>query len=198
MREHDLELLELPAVLARLAAATASEPGAARAAALVPSPDTDEVELLQRQTAEAIALLDEAGEPDLGGAADVREAAEHAERGGTLDAVGLNLVRRTIAAGIAARRSLAGRDDLPALSELVAGVDESLSSAAEAIARAVEEDGSDLRDSATPALRRLRRELREGRGGSPNGSASSPATPPSPSTSRTTSSPSAQAVPCSH
>ena len=34
----------------------------------------------------------------------------------------------------------------------------------EPIARAVEDDGSDLRDGASPALRRLRRELREGRG----------------------------------
>src|SRR6185503_960062 len=32
------------------------------------------------------------------------------------------------------------------------------------IARAVEDDGSDLRDAASPELRRLRRELREGRG----------------------------------
>ena len=164
MREHDLELLELPAVLARLAAATASEPGAELAAAVVPSPDPAVVELLQRQTAEAIALLDEAGEPDLGGAADVREAADHAERGGALDPAGLVRVARTIAAGVAARRSLAGRDDLPALTELVAGIDESLASVAEEIGRAVEEDGSDLRDSASPALRRLRRELREGRG----------------------------------
>src|SRR5262245_59103221 len=165
MREHDLELLELPAVLARLAAATASEPGAALAAAVIPSPDPAAVELLQQQTAEAIALLDEAGEPELGGAADVRDAADHAERGGALDPAALSLVRQTIGAGIAARRALAGRgEDLPALSELVSAIDETLSSVAEEISRAVEDDGSDLRDSASPALRRLRRELREGRG----------------------------------
>jgi len=164
MREHDLELLELPALLARLAAATASDPGAALALSVVPSPDPAEVERLQQQTAEAIVLLDEAEEPDLGGAADVREAAEHAERGGTLDTSALNLVRRTIAAGVSARRALAGREDLPLLSGLVAGIDESLASVADEIGRAVEEDGSDLRDSASPALRRLRRELREGRG----------------------------------
>ncbi len=48
--------------------------------------------------------------------------------------------------------------------ELVAGIDPSLLSVAEEIGRAVEEDGSDLKDSASPPLRRLRRELREGRG----------------------------------
>ena len=61
MREHDLELLELPAVLARLAAAAASEPGALLAGGLRPSADADEVRLRQQQTSEAIALLDEAG-----------------------------------------------------------------------------------------------------------------------------------------
>ena len=120
--------------------------------------------LRQQQTTEAIALLDEAAEPDLGGAADVTEAAELAARGGTLDTRTLMQVERTIRAGVAARRALAGRDDLPALAELVAGIDLSLVSISDEIARTVEEDGSDLRDSASPALRRLRRELREGRG----------------------------------
>jgi DNA mismatch repair protein MutS2 len=164
MREHDLELLELPAVLARLAGAAASVPGAALAAALLPSADEGVVRLRQQQTTEAIALLDEAAEPDLGGAAHVTEAAELAARGGTLDTRTLTQVERTIRAGVAARRALAGRDDLPALAELVAGIDLSLVSISDEIARTVEEDGSDLRDSASPALRRLRRELREGRG----------------------------------
>ena len=48
--------------------------------------------------------------------------------------------------------------------ELVADIDMSLLSIAEEIGRAVEEDGADLRDSASPELRRLRRVLREGRG----------------------------------
>ncbi len=85
MREHDLELLELPAVLARLAAAAASEPGALLAEGLRPSADADEVRLRQQQTTEAVALLDDAAEPDLGGVADVTEAAERAARGSTLD-----------------------------------------------------------------------------------------------------------------
>ena len=85
MREHDLELLELPAVLARLAAATDSEPGAAFAHALRPSGDERAVQLRQQRTAEAIALLDEAAEPELGDVADVRDEAALAERGSVLD-----------------------------------------------------------------------------------------------------------------
>jgi DNA mismatch repair protein MutS2 len=164
MRGHDLELLELPAVLERLASATASEPGALLAVELRPSADADEVRLLQQQTAEAIALLDEAAEPDLGGAADVSEAAELAARGGILDTRALMRVERTIRAGVAAALALAGRGDLPALAGLAARIDTSLLSVAEEVGRSVEEDGSDLKDSASPALRRLRRELREGRG----------------------------------
>ena len=115
MREHDLELLELPAVLARLAAAAASEPGALLAEALRPSADADEVRLRQQQTTEAIALLDDAAEPDLGGVADVTEAAELAARGSTLDTRSLSQIERTIRAGVAGRRAIAERGDLPAL-----------------------------------------------------------------------------------
>ena len=164
MREHDLELLELPAVLTRLAGVAASDPGAALAEALRPSADADEVRLRQQQTAEAIALLDDAAEPDLGGAADVGEAADLAARGSTLDTRSLSQIERTIRAGVTARRAIAERDDLPALLELVQGIEPSLLSVAEEVGRSVEEDGSDLKDSASPALRRLRRELREGRG----------------------------------
>ena len=165
MREHDLELLELPAVLARLAAAAASEPGALLAEGLRPSADADEVRLRQQQTTEAIALLDEAAEPDLGGVADVTEAAERAARGSTLDTRSLSLIERTIRAGVAGRRALTARDRRAG----AAGAHRRhrrrrCSRSPRRSGASVEEDGSDLKDSASPVLRRLRRELREGRG----------------------------------
>ena len=163
MREHDLELLELPAVLARLAAAAASEPGALLAVGLRPSADADEVRLRQQPTTEAIVLLDEAAEPDLGGVADVTDAAERAARGSTLDTRSLSLIERTIRAGTAGVARSPARRRFRAAGA-TAGIDVSLLSVAEEIGRSVEEDGSDLKDSASPVLRRLRRELREGRG----------------------------------
>lgn len=163
MREHDLELLEVPAVLTRLAAATDSEPGAALARSLRPSPEREQVRVRQQQTTEAIALLDDASEPDLGGIADVRDAAEVAARGSTLDPSMLAHIDRTIRAGVAAQRAIEGRADTEALAALVAAIEPTLLSVAEEIGRAVEEDGSGLRDAASPALRRLRRELRDGR-----------------------------------
>ena len=51
----------------------------------------------------------------------------------------------------------------PLLRELAAAIDPALAHVAKAIDRAVEEDGSDLRDNASPKLRRLRGELRTGR-----------------------------------
>ncbi len=163
MREHDLELLELPAVLTRLAAAAASDPGARLAETLRPSADDGQVRLRQQQTTEAISLLDETADPDLGGVVDVSEVAAVAARGSVLDADSLAQVERTIRVGVNARRAFAERAEIPALIELAAAIEPSLLSVAEEIGRSVEEDGSDLRDSASPPLRRLRRELRDGR-----------------------------------
>jgi DNA mismatch repair protein MutS2 len=161
---QSLEALEYPAVVERLVAATASERGAGLAAELLPSPDPHEVARRQALTAEAVALLDVAGEPDLGGVADIREAAEHAGRGAALGPAALRRIAVSVAAGLAARAALAEQQELaPLLHELVDPVEPSLSAVAESIDRCVEEDGSDLRDGASPLLRRLRRELRGGK-----------------------------------
>ena len=152
MDARALELLELPAILERLAAAAASEPGQAEALALVPSDDPEQVAERQRMTTEAVALLDHAAEPELGRVRDVRPAAELAERGSTLDTAALRAIASTVEQAVAARLALEVFAEAPELASI-----------AEAIDRAVEEDGSDLRDGASPTLRRLRRELREGR-----------------------------------
>ena len=60
-----------------------------------------------------------------------------------------------------ARRSQ--EQEAPLLRELAAAIDPALKPLAEAIDRAVEQDGSDLKDNASPKLRKLRGELRTGR-----------------------------------
>src|SRR6187551_196861 len=126
MEAGALEVLEVPVVLERLAAATATSPGAELARALVPSPDAAEVARRQALTAEAIALLDEAAEPPLRGIADVREAAARAARGGLLDARALSQVAHTIGGALAARSALDAQTELaPLLAELAAPVDPS-------------------------------------------------------------------------
>jgi DNA mismatch repair protein MutS2 len=76
--------LELPAILGRLAAAAATELGAAHARALTPSADADEVRRRQALTAEAVALLDAAADPPLAGVTDITAAVERSERDGVL------------------------------------------------------------------------------------------------------------------
>jgi DNA mismatch repair protein MutS2 len=154
-----LRVLEFPAISARLAAVAATPRGAELALALVPSGDPEEVARRQALTAEASSLLDASSEPELVGIADVREAAALAARDGVLPPRELRAVATTIAVSLEARRVV----EPPLLAELLAAVDPSLAEVRDAIDRAVDEDGTDLRDTASPELRKLRGELRTGR-----------------------------------
>jgi DNA mismatch repair protein MutS2 len=163
MNSEALAALELPAITGRLAAASATELGAERAGALRPATDTAEVVARQALTAEAIALLDAAREPSLAGIADVREAAARAARDGTLGPGELRAVGTAIRAGLAARRVVGEQRALaPLLHDRLASIDPALAPVADEIDRCIEEDGSDVRDTASPVLRRLRREVRNG------------------------------------
>ena len=94
----------------------------------------------------------------------MREAVELASRGGVLATDALARIAATVRGGLALRGALDEAVDLaPLLRERAAAVDPTLASLADSLERCVEEDGSDLRDTASPLLRRLRRELREGR-----------------------------------
>ena len=162
MDRDAFEALELPAIAERLSRATATEHGAELARALEPSPDPEEVARRQALTAEAIALLDVAEEPPLEGIHDVREQAAHAALGGALPPGTLRRTADTIAGALRARAALDAQA-APLLRGLAAGIDPALAPLAKTLDRAVEEDGSDLRDNASPKLRKLRGELRSGR-----------------------------------
>ena len=162
MDRFALEALEFPAIADRVARGAATEHGAGLARALVPSPDLEEVAHRQALTAEVIALLDIAAEPPLEGIEDVREHAALAARGGALAPKSLRSASNTISGALRARGALEDQD-APLLRELAAAIDPSLASLAKAIDRTVEDDGSDLKDNASPRLRKLRGELRTGR-----------------------------------
>ncbi len=163
MNAQALAALELPAVVERLAAAAETEHGAASARSLEPSPDPVEVARRQALTAEAVALLQAAAEPSLAGIADVRGLVERAERGGALPPGELRACARAIRVALEARRAVGEAASLaPLLHALLDPLPSQLESVAAAVDRAVEEDGSDLRDTASPLLRRLRSELRNG------------------------------------
>ncbi|HEY7397041.1 MAG TPA: Smr/MutS family protein [Gaiellaceae bacterium] len=163
MNAQALVALELPAVVERLAALAETPHGEAAVRALEPSGDAAEVAGRQLLTSEAVALLQASAEPSLAGVDDVRDAVERAERGGALQPGELAAAARSIRVALDARRALRESEALAsALCELLEPVPESLASVAAAVERAVEVDGSDLRDSASPLLRRLRSELRTG------------------------------------
>ncbi|HEY4346518.1 MAG TPA: Smr/MutS family protein [Gaiellaceae bacterium] len=156
-----LEALEFPAVVERVTGAAATPRGREVAGSLTPTGDADEVRRRQALTAEGILLIDRSAEPPLAGIADVRSSAVLAARGGTLDQSSLAAIAATTRAGLRVRAALAEtRDAAPLLAELAERLDPTLAPLATEIDRAVEDDGSDLRDSASPALQRLRKELR--------------------------------------
>ncbi len=164
MDTEALAVLQFPAIAERLAGATATSGGAELARALTPSADANDVARRQALTAEAIALLEDSTEPPLGGIRDIREPAAHAALGGVLTPEALSAIGFTIGGGLRARAALDEHADRATLlAELAAAIDRTLAPLAEEIGRRVEEDGSDLRDTASPRLRRLRAELREGR-----------------------------------
>jgi len=163
MERQSLAVLEYPLIVERLVDATVTPQGSALARELVPSPDAVEVAARRARTAEAVALL--AGvAPSLHGVSDVCAEAARAERGGALVPAELRAIAETIAGGLAARGALAEQQETaPLLAGLLAPVDPSLAGLAVDVDRRVEEDGSGVRDTASPLLRRLRNELRAGR-----------------------------------
>ncbi|MFL5955759.1 MAG: endonuclease MutS2 [Gaiellaceae bacterium] len=163
MDSEALVALELPAIAERLAAATATELGAGLARALTPSPDTDVVETRQALTAEAVALFDAGHDLPLAGVADIRAAVDRAARDGVLGPGELRAASRAVRVGLEARRILAELHELaPRLHGLATTLAPELGRVADEIDRCIEEDGSDVRDTASPRLRKLRTEVRNG------------------------------------
>ena len=83
--EKSMIILELPAVLALLAAQAESELGKEAALRLTPSPEPAEVARRQRETADAARLMTLRGSPSFGGAKDIRPALDRATLGGVLN-----------------------------------------------------------------------------------------------------------------
>ena len=83
--EKSLRTLELPRVLEKLAAQATSEAAKAKARALLPQTDVEDVKRLQQETSAACMLLGLQGSPSFAGAKDVSAALGRAQRGGMLN-----------------------------------------------------------------------------------------------------------------
>ncbi|WP_298819624.1 endonuclease MutS2 [Chloroflexus sp.] len=157
--ESSLHTLEFDAIRERLARHTAFSAARELALSLTPATDLAEVRRRQALTAESRLLLEEWPEISIGGARDVRRAAQHAARGGILDGTTLRDIAATLQSAVLLRQRL-GRLDarFPHLIELGSSLP-ALPHLIEAIERAIADDGQVL-DSASPTLARLRHEVR--------------------------------------
>ncbi|MGH9174079.1 MAG: endonuclease MutS2, partial [Vicinamibacterales bacterium] len=158
MDTKSAKTLELPKILERLASYCAFSAGKALALALDPSPDPAEVARRLQRTTEAKELIGTKPNTSVGGARDIRPQADQAAKAGVLQPAELLEIRQTLISGRTLRRLLSRLDaQFPLLAEL-AGRIEPCDALIDAIAQAIDDDGS-VRDSASPTLARLRREL---------------------------------------
>ena len=151
--------LELHKILAHLARHTTFAAGEEFALDLQPSTELEEAQLWQRETAEALALIEERSPVSLRGARDVREPVIKAMRGVIVEANSLLDIRYTLRRATTLKRTL-GRmhDSYPLLSELAIELQE-CSDLQARIFRTVD-DNADILDTASARLAIIRRELK--------------------------------------
>jgi DNA mismatch repair protein MutS2 len=163
MDAKSIQVLELPKILERLSAHASFSASAALARALAPSTDLREIVRWQQETAEARKLLAVKTDVTIGGARDVRGAAQLAARAGMLDAAALLDIKATIIAGRTLRRIFSKLgDQFPRLTFIAQGLEE-IPGVVEAITRTIDERGEVL-DSASEKLAQIRRELKVAHG----------------------------------
>ena len=153
-----LAALELPAIVDRLATFASTDYGATLVRELAPSGEPATVASRHELTSAAVTVLAGDAAPELAGIRDVRDAADRSVRGGLLRPEELRAIAVSVRVALEAKRVL--RE--PVLAALVEAVDPALAGLAGEIDRRIEEDGSEVRDSASPRLRKLRTELRNG------------------------------------
>ena len=174
-----LSVLEYPKILERLAANCAFSASADLARQLQPSTHLEEIQRLQAETSEARRLLVVA-EASIGGAHDVRPAAELARRGGVIDPQDMLDIKSTLISARNLKKSFektskgeteeprenkprkgqthSHENPYPHLSEIALGLPSPLG-LVDAISRTLSDRGEVL-DSASPKLLSLRREIR--------------------------------------
>jgi DNA mismatch repair protein MutS2 len=159
MDTKTLNLLEYPKILERLAGFCDFSASMALARQLEPTDSYDLALARLEETGEARRLFSTNDNIGIGGAHDIRPAAELAARGGVLDPQQLLDVKSTLISCRELKKSLERRtDDFPRLSQIAAGLPES-HGMVDAISRVLSDRGEVL-DSASPKLSSLRREIK--------------------------------------
>ena len=157
--EKTLATLELRKILLELSAYTTFGAGEEFALELYPSTELEEVQLWQRETAEAVALLEERPNVTVRGARDVREPVIKAQRGVIVEPSILLDIRYTLRRGTTLKRTL-GRmgATFPLLAELASDIEECLD-LQNTIEKTVD-DNAEIKDTASARLAIIRRGLK--------------------------------------
>ncbi len=160
--ESVLRKLEFSEILSRLAQRCRFGVAAERALELGPSADVETVTYLLKVTAEAVDLLTNFPDINIGGPRDIREMVERAEKGGRLQPHELLLVLDTVHAARELRRSFVRLPDVeprfPSMLEFVEHLAD-LPDLETDIGRSIGPRG-DVLDTASPDLAKIRREVR--------------------------------------
>jgi DNA mismatch repair protein MutS2 len=159
MNEKSITVLELPKILDQLAKHASFSAGVELCRALRPTNDLRVALDRQRETAEAVALLESKTEISLGGARDVRDAVEHASRGVILEPPTFLDIRTTLRRATTLKRLLTRlRNQYPALGSIAEGLEDCAGLQGE-ISRVLDDSGNIL-DTASIKLALVRRDLR--------------------------------------
>jgi DNA mismatch repair protein MutS2 len=159
MDTKSLHTLEYHKVLNLLAGYTSFSAGEELARKLQPTTDQILAEQWQKETAEALLLLDTHTNITIGGARDVRRAADNALRGFTLPAEDFMAIQATIVAARNLRRQLLRLEERVPHLAAIAMLIEECRGLVSAITSTIDERG-DVLDSASPRLAKLRQEQR--------------------------------------
>ena len=157
--EKTIITLELHKILSQLAAYTTFGAGEEFALELFPSTEIEEVQLWQRETAEAVELLSERDHISVRGARDVREPVIKALRGVVIEPGTLLDIRYTLRRGSTLKRSLGRMQaSFPLLAELANEIVE-----CQALQSRIEktvDDNAEIKDTASAHLAIIRRDLK--------------------------------------
>ncbi|MFN2189436.1 MAG: endonuclease MutS2, partial [Candidatus Promineifilaceae bacterium] len=159
MDDKSRQTLEFEKVLDRLAGHTSFSAGANLALRLEPTFDEEEARQWQEETQEAFVLLDKRSDVRIGGARDVRRAADNAQRGFILPPKDLLEVASTISSARDIRRKLTRVEEQYPRLAFIAELIEECPGIISAISSALDERGEVL-DTASPKLAEIRRNLR--------------------------------------
>ncbi|MCM3122653.1 MULTISPECIES: endonuclease MutS2 [Bacillaceae] len=161
MQQRVLKTLEFDKIRSQLVEHTSSSLGREKAVALLPSVDFDEVSRLQEETDEAAKVLRLKGNIPLGGIHDIRPHVKRSQIGGTLSPLELVQVASTVHASRQMKRfveDLQEVTEVPILLSYTEGIIV-LANLEESIRNAIDEGGEVL-DGASEALRSLRQQMR--------------------------------------